>query len=69
MQHTTILTPRPAVTASGWLVRLRQAWQDLTLDADERFLRDAVDLADLEQRLRRLERGRAERFVSLCPDA
>lgn len=67
MQHTATLPPQPAVTAaaSNWIARLRQAWEDLHLDADERFLRGAVDLVTLEQRLRRLERGRAERFGPL----
>jgi hypothetical protein len=41
----------------------------LTVDADERFLHGACDLADLEWRLRRLERGRPERFAALDRDA
>jgi hypothetical protein len=48
---------------------LRRAWHQLTLDADERYLGAARDLPDLEWRLRRLERGRAERFAPLDPDA
>jgi len=32
---------------------------------DPGLLSEARDLADLEQRLRRLERGRAERFAPL----
>ena len=67
MQRTIVL-PRPLPEATGmptWQRLLRRAWRAwdrLTLDADERFLRGASDLADLEWRLRRLERGRAERF-------
>jgi len=64
MQRTIVL-PRPLPEATGmptWQRLLRRAWATLTLDADERFLRGASDLADLEWRLRRLERGRAERF-------
>lgn len=33
--------------------------------ADDRHLSEAQDHADLERRLRRLERGRDERFASL----
>ena len=71
MQRTATLTPHPAVAvvASRWGAWLRHAWDELTLDADERFLRGARDLADLEWRLRRLERGRGERFGPLHPDA
>jgi hypothetical protein len=71
MQRTATFIPRFAieVAASRWGAWLRHAWDELTLDADERFLRGARDLADLESRLRRLERGRAERFGPLHPDA
>lgn len=72
MQRTATLIPQPAVAAAARGSRLatwlRRVWQDLTLDADERFLRGARDLADMEWRLRRLERGRAERFGPLHPD-
>ena len=72
MQRTATLSPQPAFAAaargSRWVAWLRRVWEDLTLDADERFLRGARDLADLESRLRRLERGRAERFGPLHPD-
>lgn len=58
----------PAVASSvprrTWL---RRAWQRLMLDDDDRFLHDAHDLADLEARLRRLERGRACRFGPMRP--
>ena len=71
MQRAATLIPQSAVTAaaSRWLARLRHAWDALTLDDDERFLRAARDPVDLEWRLRRLERGRAERFAPLDPDA
>jgi hypothetical protein len=71
MQRTAALIPQPAFAAaargSRWATSLRRAWEDLTLDADERFLRGASDLSDMESRLRRLERGRAERFGPLHP--
>ncbi|HEY1393399.1 MAG TPA: hypothetical protein VFV25_08470 [Methylibium sp.] len=71
MQRTAALNPQHAVAHAtarlgAWL---RHAWDELMLDADERFLRGARDLADLEWRLRRLERGRADRFAPLHPDA
>jgi hypothetical protein len=72
MQRTATLTPQPGLAPAArgprWATWLRRAWEDLTLDADERFLRGARDLADMECRLRRLERGRAERFGPLHPD-
>jgi hypothetical protein len=71
MQRTATLTPQPAVTvaASRWVAWLRRAWVELTLDDDERFLRGARDPVELEWRLRRLERGREERFAPLDPHA
>ena len=72
MQRTATLTPQFALAAAArgprWAAWLRRVWENLTLDADARFLRRACDLADLEWRLRRLERGRAERFGPLHPD-
>jgi hypothetical protein len=71
MQRTATWTPQAAVavTTSRLGAWLQHAWDELMLDADERLLRGARDLADLEWRLRRLERGRAERFAPLHPDA
>ena len=71
MQRTATLIHHPAVavSASRWAEWLRRVWKELTLDPDERFMRGACDLADLECRLRRLERGRAERFGPFHPDA
>jgi len=73
MQRAATLIPlstfAAAARGSRWAAWLRRAWEDVMLDADERFLRGARDLADLEWRLRRLERGRAERFGPLHPDA
>lgn len=75
MHHIAALTLRPAIVTAvaaaaargeAWL---RRAWHELTLDADERFIRGACDLADLEWRLQRLQRGRAERFGPFHPDA
>lgn len=54
-------SPRLPALRSWW----RGVWSQLTLDADERFLHGATDLADLEQRLHRLEQGRNERFWPL----
>jgi len=72
MQRTVAtVMPQPlAVAARGsrWSAWLRRVWGDLTPDVDEHFLRGARDLADLERRLRRLERGHAERFGPLHPD-
>jgi hypothetical protein len=61
------LLPRSTFTATApsrgsWLLRL---WDGFPQNDDERFLREAWDLADLERRLRRLEQGRAERFCAL----
>lgn len=63
----TLRLPSAVASAFGsrWLDWLRRAWAECHLDTDERFLRGATDLADLEQRLRRLERGRVERFAPL----
>ena len=77
MHYIAALSLRPAVVvaaavaafAAHWATWLRSGWQELTLDADERFIRGACDLADLEWRLHRLERGRADRFGPLPPDA
>ena len=74
MQRTATPMPHPAVavavaaSVSRWATWLRRGWEELTLDGDERFIRGACDLADLEWRLQRLERGRAERFGPLHPD-
>lgn len=63
--------PSPKAAADGtmprWRAWLRGAWVQLTLNDDERFLHDAHSLADLEARLRRLERGRDDRFGPLPP--
>ena len=56
MHHIATLTRRPAVViaavvpaaVSRWSVWWRSAWHELTMDADERFIRGACDLADLE---------------------
>ncbi|MCE4554059.1 hypothetical protein [Pelomonas cellulosilytica] len=52
---------------SRWTAWLRRCWQQWLRSDDERFLDDACDLADLERRLRLLERGRPERFGSFPP--
>jgi hypothetical protein len=69
MLRIALLIPSASTPAvvSRWGAKLRHAWQQLTLDDDERFLCEARDLADLESRLRRLERGRVERFRPLPP--
>jgi hypothetical protein len=58
--HTSLpLIPAPRAGAA-WLQR-SLAWMDTALDkamrtGEERFLDEATDLADLERRLRRVER-------------
>jgi hypothetical protein len=71
MQRTALLTPQSAVAVapSRWGAWLRHAWDALTMDADERYLCGAGDLAELERRQRHLERGHRERFARLDPDA
>jgi hypothetical protein len=67
MQRTAPLLAIPPAEALPIRVlrHLRHAWRSWTLDADERHLAQACDHADLEQRLRRLERGRDDRFGPL----
>jgi hypothetical protein len=69
MLRIALLIPNASVPAvvCRWGAKLRHAWQQLTRDDDGRFLCEARDLADLEGRLRRLERGRVERFGPLPP--
>lgn len=50
---------------AAFTLRLKRFWAELPLDRDERFLRDATDLADLEWRMKRVERGRIARFGPL----
>ena len=77
MHHIATLTRRPAVViaavvaaaVSRWAAWWRSAWHELTMDADERFIRGACDLADLEWRMQRLERGRSEGFGPFLRDA
>lgn len=75
MQHShplATLQPLPGVgvaTLQRWAATVQRAWQQMTMASDERFVRGACDLADLEWRLRRLERGGAERFGPFHPDA
>jgi len=63
--------PSPKAAADGawprWRAWLRVACARLRRNDDERYLHDARDLADVEARLRRLERGRADRFGPLPP--
>ena len=77
MHHIATLSRRPAVViaavvvaaVSRWSARWQSAWHELTMDTDERFIRGACDLADLEWRLQRLERGRSEGLMTFPPDA
>lgn len=69
MPHTAVLARR-AVAAGvvlRWAAWLRRSWDQCEPGDDERGLGEARDLADLEARLRRRERGRAERFAPLAP--
>lgn len=50
-------------------VWLLQVWQRLTLDADERYIRGARDLAELERRLQRVARSRPDRSIPIHPGA
>lgn len=47
--------------------RLRALWAWLARDADDAWLIQADDLADIERRLKQRERGRPERFAPLPP--
>jgi hypothetical protein len=69
MKRIAILIAQPLATLATlrWVAWLRAAWKNATLDADERFLGEAHDFADLEWRLRCLERRRPERLDSLDP--
>lgn len=71
MPSTAVTSPNAATTHTDtrprWRARLRGAWTRLTLSDEERFLHGASSLADLEARLRRLERGREDRFGPLPP--
>jgi hypothetical protein len=71
MERAATPITRPAIKPAlrRWGAWLRAAWHDLTLDADERFLGEARDFADLERRLERLERGRPDRYAPLDPGA
>ena len=73
MRQHIATTRRLTAAAAGWVLqakdRLLRSWQLLGLDADERYLRQASDLADLELRLRRVARGRLERFGPIHPGA
>ena len=55
-------TPLSSLSKPAWARRLKQAlaraWHDAFLSADERWLREAADLEDLEHRLKQLERAR-----------
>jgi hypothetical protein len=52
---TRLAPTRPSGPGPRLRAALAAAWHRLTMDADERFLRDAADLADLERRLKALE--------------
>jgi len=69
MLITAAPSPKAAAggTMSRWRLWLRGAWVQFTLTDDDHFLQEACNLADLEVRLRRLERGRADRFSPLPP--
>lgn len=53
----SLLAAAVAETLQHGRDRLARAWHQMTLDADERYLGGATDLADLERRLRQLDRG------------
>lgn len=69
MLHIDLSVPRATVwgPAPRWPAWLRRAWAALARDDEDRELSEACDHADLERQLRRLERGRADRFGPLPP--
>lgn len=72
MQRIATLSPPPAIVfnrAARLRAWLQRTWQQLTLDDDERYIRGATDLADLEYRLKKVGRGRIQRFGPLDPGA
>ncbi|OWR02230.1 hypothetical protein CDO81_21075 [Roseateles puraquae] len=73
MRMTRPALPLPLVVKllhlAAWLVRrqARPAPRGAAADSDTAWLNKAADLADLERRLKRLERGRPDRFGPLPP--
>lgn len=59
--------PAFARPPTGLWSRLHQAWCRCLLSPEDAWLQGAADLADLERRLQRLERGRPDRFGPLPP--
>jgi len=47
----------PAPWWRRWQARLAQAWRQAGISADQRYVGNATDLADLERRLDALTRG------------
>lgn len=54
---TRLAPPRTAAAWARLRAALGAAWRHLTMGADERWLRQAGDLVDLELRLKALERN------------
>lgn len=64
---TAVTVPAFARPPTGLWSRLHQAWCRCLLSPEDAWLQGAADLADLERRLQRLERGRPDRFGPLPP--
>lgn len=69
MRHTALSRPGVAAVAVAlrWPALLSRLWAAMTANDAEQMAGRACDLADLERRLRRLERGRPDRFGPLPP--
>ena len=69
MLPATCCPPAPptADRLRRWADALRRWWATPARDPADACLAHATDLADLDRRLRRLERGRADRFGPLPP--
>ena len=62
-----VTVPAFARPPTGLWSRLHQACRRRLLSPEDAWLQGAADLADLERRLQRLERGRPDRFGPLPP--
>lgn len=69
MLHTALSRPGIAAAAAAlrWPAWLGRTWAAMTADDVAPLLGQACSHADLERRLRRLERGRPDRFGPLPP--
>ena len=54
---------RPWSAWTGWLRSVERRWWERRVKREEAYLAEAVDIADLERRMRDLERGERQRFI------